>query len=107
MNKYEGAFPYQTKGMKQGAKTSVHRKHGVYRSSYTTSAACVRTTEVTVVFGLGVHAGAVDGCSSAGMRMMLRQKGWLGNSIDQSMTALSFSCFLVGTVNGVQGSDSW
>jgi len=55
--------------MKHGARTSVHRKQGVYSSWYKTSSACVRTTDVTVVFPLGVW-GAM-GCSGGGMRIVV------------------------------------
>jgi hypothetical protein len=54
--------------MKHGARTRVHRKQGVYCSWYKTSSACVRTTDVTVVFPLGVW-GAM-GCSGGGMRIV-------------------------------------
>jgi hypothetical protein len=59
---------YHTNGMKHGARTRVHRKQGVYSSWYKTSSACVRTTDVTVVFPLGVW-GAM-GCSGGGMRIV-------------------------------------
>jgi hypothetical protein len=81
--------------MKHGASASVHRKHGVYSSWYTTSSACVRTTEVTVVLPLGAWGGkgcSVPGGGTVGRIVSLSSSSVVGSSIrsgDESGSGLA------------------